>query len=133
MDKYNQAILELLRQNARLSWSEIGKQVFLTGQAVGARAQHMQEQGFIQGYTLRESTDVQNCHFISVYMRSNDFAGFEQAIRQSPLVTAAYKLSGEACYQIIAHCPSTQDLDQLTQIITPYATYKIASTLNAIK
>ena len=131
MDKYNQAILELLRQNARLSWSEIGKQVFLTGQAVGARVQQMQEQGIIQGYTLREDTPYR--HFISVYMHSNDFTGFERAMRQSTHIESAYKVSGEACYQIIAHCPTIEDLEQLTQIITPYATYKISSAFNTIK
>ena len=131
MDKYNQAILALLRQNARLSWREIGEQVFLTGQAVGARVQQMQEQGIIQGYTLREN--AQHCHFISIFMHSNDFAGFERAIAQSSHVQAAYKVSGEACYQLIAHCPSSIDLEELTDLIQPYATYKIASALTRVK
>lgn len=131
MDKYNQTILTLLRQNARLSWRDIGKKVFLTGQAVGARVQQMQEQGIIKGYTIRENS--LHRHFISIYMHSNDFTGFERAIAQSPHVEAAHKVSGEACYQIIAHCPTSQDLDKLTHLIQQYATYKISSVLTDIK
>lgn len=35
MDKKDRAILDLLKNNSRLSWKEIGEKVFLSGQAVG--------------------------------------------------------------------------------------------------
>ena len=47
MDKINQAILACLKANSRRSWQEIGKQVFLSGQAVAARVQQLEDQGLI--------------------------------------------------------------------------------------
>lgn len=41
-------ILELLAKNSRQSYSDIGKQVGLSGPAVSNRAQRLQESGIIQ-------------------------------------------------------------------------------------
>jgi Lrp/AsnC family leucine-responsive transcriptional regulator len=47
----NQAILKRLKTNSRMSWQQIGKEVHLTGQAVAARVQQMQDDGVIGGAT----------------------------------------------------------------------------------
>ena len=52
-DKTSQAILRELRQNARISWQELGRAVHLSGQAA-ERVRQMQEAGVFDGYTLRE-------------------------------------------------------------------------------
>ncbi len=41
MDATDREIIKWLMQNARLLWKEIGEQVHLTGQAVGARIQKL--------------------------------------------------------------------------------------------
>lgn len=53
-DKTSQAILRELRQNARISWQELGRAVHLSGQAAAERVRQMQEAGVFDGYTLRE-------------------------------------------------------------------------------
>ncbi len=131
MDKYNLAILNLLRQNARQSWREIGSQVFLSGQAVGIRVQQMQEQGIIKGYTVREGCE--HLHFITVYMRTNAFAEFEAAVAALASVQEAYKVSGEACYQLVVRCASAAELEDILNHIAPFGTYKVASALSAVK
>jgi Lrp/AsnC family transcriptional regulator, leucine-responsive regulatory protein len=47
MDKKDRAIVNLLKMNSRMSWKEIGKKVFLSGQAVGLRVQNLRDSGVI--------------------------------------------------------------------------------------
>ena len=50
MDKIDHAILELIRDNARMSYSEIGKAVGLSRVAVKKRMDAMEASGVIRGY-----------------------------------------------------------------------------------
>ena len=50
MDKIDHAILELIKDNARMSYSEIGKAVGLSRVAVKKRMDTMEESGAIRGY-----------------------------------------------------------------------------------
>ncbi|XXQ67277.1 Lrp/AsnC family transcriptional regulator [Neisseriaceae bacterium B1] len=54
-DKISLAILQTLRQNSRISWQELGKNVHLSGQAAAERVKQMQEHGVIDGFTIREN------------------------------------------------------------------------------
>ena len=45
-------IIQLLQENARMNWKEIGEIVHLTGQAVGKRIHKLEEAGVIQKYTI---------------------------------------------------------------------------------
>ena len=46
-------ILQILIQDAKRSHKEIGEEVDLTGQAVGARVRKLQDLGVIEGYTVK--------------------------------------------------------------------------------
>ena len=50
MDKIDHAILEIIKDNARMSYSEIGKAVGLSRVAVKKRMDTMEESGAIRGY-----------------------------------------------------------------------------------
>lgn len=109
MDKINQAILACLKANSRRSWQEIGKQVFLSGQAVAARVQQLEDQGLISAYTIRQ-TKIER-HFITMFMEVAQFEQFERFLQQEPQVEAAYKVTGEGCYQLIFTPDNPQSLE----------------------
>ena len=50
IDEIDNKIVELLRSNARLSYSEIGKEVDLSRVAVKNRVKSLEEKGIIKGY-----------------------------------------------------------------------------------
>lgn len=50
LDDVNWRILSELQQNARLSYSELGRRVGLTPPAVAERIHRMEEAGIIEGY-----------------------------------------------------------------------------------
>ena len=55
IDKLNWAILESLQDNARLSFSEIGRKVGLSSPAVAERVKKMEDAGIIKGYKTEVS------------------------------------------------------------------------------
>lgn len=53
LDAYDEKILALLQANARLTFTEIGRQVHLTSPAVAERIKRLEEAGVITGYGAR--------------------------------------------------------------------------------
>lgn len=53
LDAHDQKILALLQENARLSFTEIGRRVHLTSPAVAERIKRLEESGVIDGYGAR--------------------------------------------------------------------------------
>ena len=51
LDQLDKKILQLLIQNARISYSEIGQKVGLSRVAVKMRVQAMEQKGIIEDYT----------------------------------------------------------------------------------
>ena len=131
MDKMNQAILNRLKTNSRMSWQTIGKEVHLTGQAVAARVAQMEAQGIISGYTIRQ--DNLTRHFVTVYMSSTDFSGFEQLLAHTPCVTAAYKVTGEACFQLICTPHSEAEFEGFLNAVLVYGQYKVLHAIRCVK
>ena len=51
LDELDQKILELLIQNARISYSDIGEKIGLSRVAVRTRVQALEQKGIIEEYT----------------------------------------------------------------------------------
>ncbi|AIY90277.1 winged helix-turn-helix transcriptional regulator [Geoglobus acetivorans] len=52
LDEYDLKILELLRENSRLSYSDIGKALGMTRQTVKSRIEKLEQEGIIRKYTI---------------------------------------------------------------------------------
>lgn len=127
----NKAILKRLKTNSRMSWQQIGKEVYLTGQAVAARVQQMEEQGIINGYTVRQN-DVPR-HFIDVFMNDSRFGELEAFLNQDERVEHAYKVTGGACYHVVFVSEKDDDLEQFLNQLLPFARYQVSSAIRCVK
>jgi Lrp/AsnC family leucine-responsive transcriptional regulator len=131
MNAMNQAILKRLKANSRMSWQQIGKEVHLTGQAVAARVQQLEDQGVISGYTIRQA-NVER-HLIAVFMSVSRFEEFEQFLQQDERVEAAYKTTGDACYEVVFVSQSAGDLEPFFNSVLRYGRYRVASVIRCVK
>ena len=52
LDHIDYQILQLLSENARIQWKDLGNQIHMTGQAVGNRIKKLEDNGVIHSYSL---------------------------------------------------------------------------------
>ncbi|HMT94720.1 AsnC family transcriptional regulator [uncultured Thiothrix sp.] len=131
MNSMNKAILQRLRANSRMSWQQIGKEVHLTGQAVAARVQQLEDQGVISGYTIRQQHIER--HFITMFMDVVCFDEFEEFLKNEAQVEGAYKITGEGCYHLIFTPESASELELFLQRLLKYGRYRVSSVLMCVK
>ncbi len=80
MDELDKKIINLLKNDGQLTNKEIGNKVHLTGQAVGKRILSLEDEGIIEGYTIK--VHYSSKQFIRVFMEGNDFKSVEQKIME---------------------------------------------------
>jgi len=122
MDEIDQKILEELRQDSSLTNKEIGEKIHLTGQAVGNRISKLQESGAIRRYTIEVT--YEHTQFIRVFMNTNNFQPFEQFANSFKEVSSIYKVSGQACYMLVAHF-TEKPLKDFIEALSKWARYSV--------
>lgn len=113
-DHYDHKILALLQDNARISFSELGRQVHLTSPAVAERVKRLEEAGIIQGYGLKLNLQAWGYSFEAmVQVKVERHEALDAWVERHPEVLASHATTGEYCAILhIALC-SPQHLHQL--------------------
>ncbi|WP_426454025.1 Lrp/AsnC family transcriptional regulator [Paenibacillus sp. S-38] len=137
LDETDLHILRLLQGNSRLQWKEIGREVHLTGQAVGGRIRRMEDLGVIRGYTVRTDPDRTGravTALVTVFLKSASHHGrFREFVTSEEQITEAHRISGEGCYQFKAQTATQEELNDLLDRLLEYGNYRVQLSLGAIK
>lgn len=119
MDATDNTILGILREEARISFSELGRRVGLSTNAASARVRRLESTGLILGYRAVLASDTLDPvsgleSFIDVRLHTDtDSSAFlawalaEQTVRDAVHVTGPYD------YLLHVAVPNTQALDAL--------------------
>ncbi|QNJ92511.1 Lrp/AsnC family transcriptional regulator [Mycolicibacterium fluoranthenivorans] len=119
MDRLDEQILGLLRENARRSFSELGRQVGLSTNATAARVRRLETEGVILGYTILAGQDVPGPRgglevFIDVRLDTEtDYDTFTTLIETDRQIVDAIHMTGPYDYLLRAYVPDTRALDLL--------------------
>ena len=116
IDETDQQILNTLRQNARISFAELGRQVSLTPPAVAGRVQRLERLGVIQGYETKVDESTLNGHLvmlIRIAVENGTERRFLKYVSECPYVRECCRTSGTENYLIKVAMPSTQALNDL--------------------
>ncbi|MFB9991953.1 Lrp/AsnC family transcriptional regulator [Deinococcus oregonensis] len=116
LDEVGCAILLALQQNARIPFSELGRQVGLSAPAVAERVRRLEDTGIIQAY--RAQVDPAALGFgLQAYIRLSIRYGrcemFTADIGKMPSILSAERVTGEDCYVLrvavrdVAHLEAT--------------------------
>ncbi len=116
LDTYDRKILALLQENARLSYSEIGRRVHLTSPAVTERIRRLEEASVIQGFTARVDLRALGYSFeafISITVDSHE--ALDQWAVAHPEVLALHATTGSDCALIRLAVSAPEHLQALIQ------------------
>jgi Lrp/AsnC family transcriptional regulator, leucine-responsive regulatory protein len=118
LDDVNWRILVALQENARVSFSELGRRVGLTPPAVAERVRRLEEAGVITGY--RAQLDVAKLGLplsaiIRLAPRARDAREVGRLVRSLPEVLECHHVTGEDCYVLRVAFPSMGHLESLLE------------------
>ena len=130
IDAIDLRILDILRDDARISWRDLGQQVHLSSTSAADRVRSLERRGLIVGYQTKISPLAFGRDLRAVIdvglpptMSPDDF---ESLLLQRPEVAFAAYLSGKADYTVVVDCIGAGGLDQFIRWLK--TTAGVAST-----
>ncbi len=136
LDNIDFQILQLLSENSRIQWKDLGKKIHMTGQAVGNRIKKLEESGVIKAYTLAVDElklGFTYTAFIIIYMKTANHDSFIRYITDRNEVVEAHRVSGEGCYHLKTKINSQQTLNLILNEILEYGNYQLYLSINEVK
>ncbi|MBJ6362409.1 Lrp/AsnC family transcriptional regulator [Paenibacillus sp. GCM10012307] len=134
LDDTDKKIIKELKQDGRITMKELGERVHLTGQATANRVLKLEEEGIIEGYTIRmnrqKAGDTVQA-FIHIFTKTKDHDPLMQFMDgHRNVILNSYRISGEGCYLIEVAFPSNTELDQFLQELIRHANYRVSIVIS---
>ncbi|MEM8871734.1 MAG: Lrp/AsnC family transcriptional regulator [Pseudomonadota bacterium] len=119
-DQTDRQIVEILESHGRTSLADIGKEVGLSGPAVGERLRGLQENGFVTGFGAR--IDLHRFGYtiealVRIKPRSGQLHIVDRMIEEQPRFTSCDRVTGDDCY--VARL-LLKDVAELDDILLPF-------------
>ncbi|MFJ7969914.1 Lrp/AsnC family transcriptional regulator [Psychrobacillus sp. NPDC096389] len=134
LDNTDMHILDELSKSSRITMKELGERVHLTGQATSARVAKLEENGVIEGYTIKVNQVKLGYFihaFITIFTQNTYHKPYLSFLKtQEPYVIQNNKVSGDGCYLLECKFPSNEILDEFLEELNKYANYKLSIVIN---
>jgi Lrp/AsnC family leucine-responsive transcriptional regulator len=132
LDNVDWQILQELQQNARTSFSEIGRRVGLTSPAVAERVRRMEDAGIIEGY--RADINLAKIGYplqaiIRITLTGDSSQAYGTTLSRLPEVLECYRVTGEDSFFLRCALESPEHLDRLIFKLTQFGTTKTSLVL----
>jgi len=123
LDHTGWQILRILQENARLSFTEIGRQVGLSAPAVAERVRKLEESGIITGYHAQINparVGFPILAIIRIGSMGSTFNKCAEVVRQLPEVLECHRITGSDSFYLKVMVPSILHLEALIDQLQPY-------------
>lgn len=116
LDELDQKIVNLLIQNARMSYSEIGQQTGISRVAVKMRVQALEQKGVIEEYTTivnpQKISGAVSCYF-EIETRPDTLMEVADILCQNDTITQIYRVTGKSRLHVHAVASSNEAMEAL--------------------
>ena len=115
LDEFDNRILTILSDNARMSFSEIGEQIGLSRVAVKNRIKILEDKGVIQGYRMMVNpAQVPDTipFFLDVETYPENYNDVLDEIAMSRLIRKVFTVTGECRIHAEGLAPNTKELNR---------------------
>jgi Lrp/AsnC family leucine-responsive transcriptional regulator len=123
LDDIGWRLLEELQEDARLSYTELGRRVGLSTPAVMERIHKMEDAGIILGYRAEvnpEKVGFQVTAFIRVGLEHGVVSRLESLFKEIPEIIECHRVTGDDSLIMKVHVTSIAHLESVIQRIMPY-------------
>jgi Lrp/AsnC family transcriptional regulator, leucine-responsive regulatory protein len=123
LDGVGWKLLTLLQENARRSFSDLGREVGLSAPAVAERVRRLEEAGLITGYHAAVRWDRAGWPITALVRLSGISSEAPQVaalVAGTPEVLECHRVTGEDSYILTVVAVSTRHLEQIVDGLIPY-------------
>jgi len=116
-------LLAALQEDARLSFSELGRRVGLSPPAVAERIHRLEEAGIITGYHAAvnaEKIGLPLCAFIRLSFSGEKYTQVAELVCDLPEVLECHRITGDDCLILKVVVASVGHLEVLIDRLLPY-------------
>lgn len=119
MDKFDQGIIEALRENARVSISHIAETVSLSRSSVSERIKKMEKSGIIRGYQvlLSESQKEGVSAYFEIQHRRARCADVIHLFKPIPEVITCNGITGDMDLLVLVKASSMQRIHEIREFL----------------
>jgi len=120
LDQTDCRIIEILETDGRLSLADIGKEVGLSGPAVGERLRTLRDQGVVAGFGARVNLRALGYTIqalVRIKPRSGQLHVVEKMIEEQPRFLSCDRVTGDDCYVTRL---ALADVAELDDILLPF-------------
>ena len=123
LDALDQQIVQLLIENARSSYSEIGQRIGISRVAVKMRIQALEQRGVIEEYTTvinpQKISGAVSCYF-EIETQPDALTEVELILKQNDTITQIYRVTGRNKLHVHAVVASGEEMEKLIrEVIDP--------------
>jgi Lrp/AsnC family leucine-responsive transcriptional regulator len=123
LDLIDRQILQLLQENGRTPYAEIGRVVHLSAPAAAERIRRMEEAGLIEGYHARINPAKVGLHvlaFIRVSVPREKYPKFTVLVNQLTQVSECHHVTGVEAFILKVAVASVEELEALVGQLGQY-------------
>lgn len=125
MDETDYHIMRLLQHNARISISQISKEVSMSQPSVRERIKRLEEKGIIVGYTATYRHQALGRGTTAFFLiKTEQCQALVDFCERTPVVTDMYRISGEYNYMIKVQTATIEDIGQFQDSIIKFGPSK---------
>lgn len=124
IDHLDRQIIQCLNQNSRSSLSDIGKQIGISGPAVGERLKGLLNKDVIEGFGIRTNLITLGYHIealVRIKPRSGQMLKVEALIEDQKQFTSCDRVTGEDCFIARLALRNIAELDEVMAPLHDYA------------
>jgi Lrp/AsnC family leucine-responsive transcriptional regulator len=136
LDDVGWAILHALQENARLSFTEIGRRVALSSTAVAERVRQMEEAGYIVGY--RAEVDPAKLGyplmaFVYVGPPKPNYRQLRRRLDDVPEVVECHRVTGRDAFVVKVRAASVERLEEVLDALSPTGPTATSLVLSSVR
>ncbi|HET6351276.1 MAG TPA: Lrp/AsnC family transcriptional regulator [Coriobacteriia bacterium] len=134
MDVIDRTLLELLQDDARTSYAELGRHVGLTPPAVAERVRRLENSGVIEGYRAQVNLKRAGYGLIAFIQLSSPPELAKQLGRiatETPEVLEFHHMTGSAGFLLKVAARSIEHLEKIINLLLPYGQTQTSVVLSS--
>lgn len=136
LDEFDYKIIQILSENSRLSYAEIGRKISLSQSATKERVLNLVDNGLIKGF--RASIDFGKLGYglkvlISLKFKNDEFKKFIDDLNKFPEILSCKRVTGEYCLVTECVLKDSSHLENLIDRIIPYGIPTTSIQLSEVK